>query len=120
MADRIKQRMQEIPMTQEELGKQAGLTQPAIYKLLSGKTQRTTRLAEIAKALKVRPEWLATGADPMTPNSDLTPDERRLVEGYRASSPAEKAALITLAIRGQTAPPIGKIQLQTQSPAGQA
>ncbi len=66
MADRIKQRMLELDIKQEELGKAAGLTQPAIFKLLSGKTQRTTRLAEIAKALKVRPEWLATGEGPMT------------------------------------------------------
>ena len=65
MADRIKQRMQKLGITQDELAKQAELTQPAIFKLLAGKTQRTTRLAEIAKALEVRPQWLATGEGPM-------------------------------------------------------
>ena len=66
IADRIKQRMRELDVTQDDLARQVQLTQPAIFKLLSGKTQRTTRLAEIAKALKVRPEWLASGEGLMT------------------------------------------------------
>ena len=53
MADRIKQRMQKLGITQDELAKQAELTQPAIFKLLAGKT------------LEVRPQWLATGEGPM-------------------------------------------------------
>ena len=65
MVDRVKQRMQELDIKQDELAKAAELTQPAIFKLLAGKTKRTTRLAEIAKALGVRPQWLATGEGPM-------------------------------------------------------
>lgn len=88
MAERIKHRMQEINMTQEELGKQVGLTQPAIFKLLSGKTKRTTRLAEIAQALKTRPEWLITGAPPM--QDAISPDERGLLEDFRKLDPAKR------------------------------
>lgn len=69
MADRIKQRMLELDIKQEDLGKAVGLTQPAIFKLLSGKTKRTTRLTEIAKALKVSPEWLVEGTEPMLPGA---------------------------------------------------
>lgn len=88
MAERIKQRMQEIDMTQEELGRQVGLTQPAIFKLLSGKTKRTTRLAEIAQALKTRPEWLIDGIPPM--QDAISPDERALLEDFRKLDPAKR------------------------------
>lgn len=62
MADRIKQRMQELDIKQDDLAKQAGLTQPAIFKLLSGKTRRTTRLTEIA--LESAPMPLFAGSIP--------------------------------------------------------
>lgn len=102
-ADRIKQRMQTIGITQDDLGKATGLTQPAIFKLLSGKTQRTTRLAEIAKALKVRPEWLATGEGPMQ-GDDLTPDEKEFLEAYRALEP-EKRPVARMTLRAMLPTP---------------
>ncbi len=80
IADRIKQRMDEIEgMSQEVLAKKVGLTQPAIFKLLSGKTKRTTRFAEIAAALGVRPEWLATGQGPMTADGP-SPATREVIQ----------------------------------------
>ncbi len=48
-------------MTQSELAKLAGISQAAIQKITSGKSQSTTKLLEIASALKVRPEWLGQG-----------------------------------------------------------
>lgn len=67
MADRIKQRMDQIGLTQEDLARGAGLTQPAIWKLLAGKTKRSTRLAEIAETLQLTMNQLI--------GKDLMPDD---------------------------------------------
>lgn len=64
IGERAKQRMDEIGMSQEALARAVGISQPAIFKLLAGKTLRSTRLAEIAAALGVRPQWLANGELP--------------------------------------------------------
>ncbi len=90
MAERIKERMGEIGISQEALAKAAGLTQPAIFKLLSGKTRRTTRLPEISSVLGVLPNWLATGQGPKF--DSITPDEREWLEEYRAMDQEEREA----------------------------
>ena len=51
-------------MTQEELAKLAKVSQSAIHKLCTGKAKQTRKLIEIAAALKVQPQWLATGLLP--------------------------------------------------------
>lgn len=118
MADRLKWRRKQLKLTQTQLAEKAGMTQQMIQQLETRKVLTTGKLVTLAGALGVRPQWLESGAEPMLPNSDLTPDERLLVEGYRTSSPAEKAALITLAVRGQPLPPTGKLQIQGQNPVG--
>lgn len=65
LADRINQRMSELDnMTQEELAKLAKVSQSAVHKLCTGKAKQTRKLIEIAAALKVQPQWLATGLLP--------------------------------------------------------
>jgi phage repressor protein C with HTH and peptisase S24 domain len=61
LADRINLRMAELSLTQEELAKLAKVSQSAIHKLSSGKAKQSRKLLEIAAALKVQPQWLATG-----------------------------------------------------------
>ena len=91
---RIKQRMADLGMTQDELAKLAGVSQPAVFKLLSGKTRRTTRLPEIAAALKVSLAWLADGAEPMIPGADLaSPSDKDVFQAYLALPEDEKNAL---------------------------
>lgn len=99
MAERIKQRMQEIGMTQDQLATAASLTQPAIFKLLSGKTKRTTRLAEIARALGVRPEWLVTGTGKKEPTGDA--DDQAFLAAYHPLPETEQEAVRTLVFRGR-------------------
>lgn len=48
-------------MTQKSLGDAVGVSQAAIQKIETGKASQTTKLIDLANALKVRPEWLSSG-----------------------------------------------------------
>jgi phage repressor protein C with HTH and peptisase S24 domain len=61
LADRIQIRLNELGFSQQELATRAGVSQPAIYKLVSGQSKTTRKLLEIADALQCDPEWLNTG-----------------------------------------------------------
>lgn len=58
LAQRLKVAMKESGLTQAALAEKAGVSQAAIQKITSGKSQSTTKLLEISRALHVRPEWL--------------------------------------------------------------
>lgn len=77
MADRIKRRMEQIGITQDQLARGAGVTQPAIWKLLTGKTKRSTRLAEIAATLQLTVDQLI-GKEPMPGD---TPEPSNIAPG---------------------------------------
>ncbi|WP_372382156.1 helix-turn-helix domain-containing protein [Xanthomonas sp. NCPPB 1068] len=62
---RIAAAMRHSGDTQDSLAKRVGISQQAVAKLLSGKSQTSRRLTEIALACGVRPEWLAAGDGPM-------------------------------------------------------
>jgi len=52
-------------LTQAQLAKAAGVSQQAIQKLEAGKSKDSKKIAQIAIACGVRPEWLAYGEEPM-------------------------------------------------------
>lgn len=52
-------------MTQKTLGNAVGVSQAAIQKIETGRAAQTTKLLDIAKALRVRPEWLSSGTGAM-------------------------------------------------------
>jgi SOS-response transcriptional repressor LexA len=85
ISSRIESRMRDLGLTQDALAKRAGVSQTTIFKLLSGKAAQTRKIVEIAKALGVTPEWLATGLGAKVP---LTKDE--IIKGLRLS-PASDA-----------------------------
>lgn len=64
LGERIRAKRKARGLSQEQLGKAAGLTQAAIGQLESGSTVGTTRLVHIASALGVSPAWLQTGEGP--------------------------------------------------------
>ncbi|CNK74165.1 repressor protein CI [Yersinia enterocolitica] len=74
IAERINLAMNELGLTQGSLAKLAGVTQPTIWKLTSGKTQSTGKILEISRALGVHPEWLASGIGPMWDNTKPASD----------------------------------------------
>ncbi len=61
LSKNIKIKMLELGLTQTELADLVGISQVTINRLLSGKIQKTTKIIEIAKALKCDPNWLLTG-----------------------------------------------------------
>lgn len=69
LADRINQKMAEQGFTQQSLAERAGLSQAAIYKLTSGKTKETKKLIQLASALNVDMQWLATGTMRSNPST---------------------------------------------------
>lgn len=49
-------------MSQSVLAKRIGVSGPSLSQLESGKIKRSRRIAKLASALKVTPEWLEGGA----------------------------------------------------------
>lgn len=66
LAERLKYAREQRNLTQQEIAKLANMSQPAYYKVESGKTTRTTYLNELANVLKLNPNWLATGEGEMS------------------------------------------------------
>ena len=61
IANRIKQRMSALNLTQESVANRAGISQGMVHKLVSGNTKKTSKLIELAMALECDVQWLATG-----------------------------------------------------------
>lgn len=61
LAERLKIARERLNLSQQEVADMAGMKQPSYFKVESGKTKRTGFINELAKALKVDMNWLATG-----------------------------------------------------------
>ncbi|WP_049237231.1 XRE family transcriptional regulator [Moraxella canis] len=66
LASRLKQRRDELGYSQAKVAELAGMAQPSYGDLENGKTKSSRKLVQIANALKVNPDWLATGEGQMT------------------------------------------------------
>lgn len=95
-ADRLNKALLEEGLSQEQLAKAVGLTQPAIQKLTSGKAKSSRKILEISEALRVKPEWLGRGEGPMRedgakphhPDSTIPPESEWVgVEVWDSSTP---------------------------------
>lgn len=69
LAERLKQRRDELGYTQAQVAQMAGLAQPSYGDLENGKAKSSRKLVQIAHALKVSPDWLATGEGTISPES---------------------------------------------------
>lgn len=61
LAERLKEARKMRGLTQKALGDLIGVSQAAIQKIETGRANQTTKLVELANALKVKPEWLSSG-----------------------------------------------------------
>lgn len=95
-ADRLNKALLEEGLSQEQLAKAVGLTQPAIQKLTSGKAKSSRKILEISEALRVKPEWLGRGEGPMRedgvkphhPDSTIPPErEWGAVDAWDSKTP---------------------------------
>lgn len=64
-SERLIAAMTEAGLSQGQLAEAVGISQPAIQKMTSGKTNGSRKMVELAGALGVKPEWLSTGEGPM-------------------------------------------------------
>lgn len=60
-SERLKMALDASSMSQEQLAKAVGITQPAIAKLISGRAKSSKKSLEMAIALNVNPAWLVNG-----------------------------------------------------------
>lgn len=114
LSDRMKERMTVLDLTQDQLATLASVSQTAIHKLLTGKSESTKKLPQLARALECSIDWLAEGTGHPGRRSftvsdtgqgsgaaivntvdikRLPPDERRLLEDYRDLNQDEKRAV---------------------------
>ncbi|HIC2033219.1 TPA: XRE family transcriptional regulator [Klebsiella pneumoniae] len=75
LAERLREARKAADMTQKALGEAVGVSQAAIQKIETGRAAQTTKLLDIANALRVRPEWLSSGTGAMSADreSDKNP-----------------------------------------------
>ncbi|MER0135688.1 XRE family transcriptional regulator [Klebsiella quasipneumoniae] len=75
LAERLREARKAAGMTQKTLGDAVGVSQAAIQKIETGRAAQTTKLLDIANALRVRPEWLSSGTGAMSADreSDKNP-----------------------------------------------
>lgn len=73
IGDRIRQTRESLKMTQEQLGKAAGISASAISQIETGASKSThvENIFPIARALRKNPEWLITGKGPEAPLMDI-------------------------------------------------
>ncbi|HBW8848818.1 TPA: helix-turn-helix domain-containing protein [Klebsiella pneumoniae] len=78
LAERLREARKAADMTQKALGNAVGVSQAAIQKIETGKAIQTTKLLDIAKILKVRPEWLSSGSGAMRTDDEGENQSSRL------------------------------------------
>ncbi|EMK1731209.1 helix-turn-helix domain-containing protein [Salmonella enterica] len=95
ISERLKHAMHITGVTsQTELASAAGVSQPTVWKLLRGLTQKPRDLPAIARALGVSLDWLATGSGDMFPGSQLAApriDVSRLIPVWDDNGETEDA-----------------------------
>lgn len=64
-SERLTIAMRERGVTQGALANAVGMSQPSVWKLVSGGAKGSRKTVQIAKYLGVRPEWLSDGAGDM-------------------------------------------------------
>ncbi|ECD7245092.1 helix-turn-helix transcriptional regulator [Salmonella enterica] len=87
LAERLKEARNARGLTQKALGELIGVSQAAIQKIETGKAVQTTKLVDIARALKVRPEWLGSGLGAMTDDTIPPESEWGRIDAWDKNTP---------------------------------
>lgn len=88
MIERIQQKCKEKGLKISQLEKELGFGNATIRRW-GESAPSVDKVLKVANFLKVSLEWLVTGKEA----PDLTPEENRIIECYRASDPAGKDAI---------------------------
>lgn len=93
-SERLLEAMTIENITQAQLAARVGLTRSAINQLIMGssKGMKPENLVRVARALRVRVEWLAIGELPMRPDH-IPPADRELLQHLHSLPVAQQEAL---------------------------
>lgn len=85
LAKRVKGRRLALKLSQEQLAEFSDLGQSDISKIERGDSQQTAKIAQLARALRCDPLWLATGVGDHRPAADspLLLEKETLFDKYR-------------------------------------
>lgn len=98
-AERLRLRMDETGVQQDELAEAVGCSQSAISQILIGATRNSRFLPRIAEHLGVALPWLLGSSDVKEPDKDgiaLSPDERELISLFRSMSEHQRRSLLAV------------------------
>lgn len=106
---RVQELMTEQGLSQAELARRVGVTQPAIFALIHHNKTGTRNLNRIARELRTTPAYLegeTADRDSDVPDDLLSAEERRWVEQMRQLSARDRAAVMQLiaSLAGQAEP----------------
>lgn len=94
LGQKIRERRNEMGLTQAQLGERAGLTVQAINRIETGKRRpQTSSLDAILKAL----DWHE--ADLYAPQSPTLQDAISVLEAYKAAGPASRELVMAILLR---------------------
>lgn len=71
LGERIVERMEALELSQSALGREVGVSQQTIHKLITGQSRTSGRIATIARVLKTTPDYLEGATDDPFANAPL-------------------------------------------------
>jgi len=85
--------------SQSEIADYLGLSKQTVNRWFKGGEPNAEMTFDIARRLRVLPEWLRTGSGEMqpAPGDGLTQDERELITHYRSATPKVREVIGTMA-----------------------
>lgn len=89
IGERIKKAREERRLSRPELAERSGVKYPTLAGIENGDQASSTRLHALAKALRVRVDWLATGTGSMETDASEAPDD-----GWRDIKGVQQAAAL--------------------------
>ena len=93
LGERLNYAMSQAGMSQGMLAKQAGMAQPTIWRIATGRANGSSKILDIAKALNVRPEWLVSGEEPMTADDYSNKPESKKNENHLGDNGSDNASV---------------------------
>jgi len=101
IGDRIASLIKDLGISQGELARRVGVSQPTIFKLIHDNKTGSAHLHKVARELGTTPAFLTGETDDPKSNvpdeAELTGDERVIVDCLRMIPAKDRAALIQLA-----------------------
>jgi len=97
LADRVNFKMNELGIDQYELALKVGVSQPAIQKIVCGKTKEPRKMLQIAHALGTTVAWLQNGKSPV--DTELPPVIERDV--WISLSPKTRAFIDEIIVKAK-------------------